>query len=1099
MKPIAVSIDDPDVASVALYEPLPLWLRLDVLPFALLYSTVAYLFVLRGAGDVVSTLLAAVVVSFHALTFLVSEWSVDARAWLTMAPLRSEGAFMMAKVSPTSPLLPTLLCRVQTAVSDVRGAPRLLFSYQNLSFCLYDDRKAFLAGLGRFRRLDFPTNFPLHWYLQTTGLATAAELQQARVKFGANDFQIPVRRFAELLKEQLVAPFFVFQFFCMMLWCLDEYVYYSLFTLLMLVVFECTVVLQRQRNMQTLQAMRRTPMRLFVWRSRKWTEIMSDELLPGDVCSIGHTVSKAAHSDTESVTVVPCDLLLLRGSCIVNESMLTGESVPLHKDALAVDGELALDRTLCVDDSTNLQDKRHVLYGGTKIMQHTLEPGSQCSLPSAPDKGCVAMVLRTGFGTTQGSLVRTILHSSQRVTANNREAMWFILLLLAFAVVSAAVVLDQGLRDPTRNRFKLLLHCVMIITSVVPPELPMELSLAVTNSLLALTRLHIFCTEPFRIPLAGRVDVCCFDKTGTLTSDELKMLGIAGLTGTTRGPNERKELDVIAPEQLPLDSALVLAGCQSLLFLHGKIMGDPLEVTALASIQWQMNPFRRSASTSSPVVSPAVYSSHSGIIDAVHVLHRYAFSSELKRMSAVVQVVKCDNDEDDEIRVVTKGAPEVIEALLTEKPEYYDRVHRPLKEDSKRTVRDLLQSKHDVKVITGDNALTATEAAISGHDQTAAAVDRSFNPLDVGDLSKEYDLCVTGAALTQLEQQSDSQFVSMMTTVAPFVSVFARTSPQQKEQILLAMNLAGKTTLMCGDGTNDVGALKRAHVGISIVSNPEAEDSARQRRRSDAPTWMADLEDEESTVVQLGDASIASPFTSKSSSIQIVKQLVRQGRCTLVTTIQMYKILGVNCLITAYYLSALYIHGVKNGDQQLTIVGLGLAMFFLFLSYARPAKRLAAERPPTGVFCVPVLASILGQSLLHLVALMLALQATQPFIERDDPAMHPDGKFTPNVVNSVMFLLSSVMQLNTFVVNYKGQPFMVSFWDHKLLSRSAVLGYVVLAIAIADVVPALNEMLELVPMPTVELQRTVALLMIGDTVAVLVLEFLIETMSRWWA
>ncbi|KAJ0409499.1 hypothetical protein P43SY_002389 [Pythium insidiosum] len=1079
MKPIAVSIDDPDVASVALYEPLPLWLRLDVLPFALLYSTVTYLFVLRGAGDVVSTLLATIVVSFHALTFLVSEWSVDARAWLTMAPLRSEVAFMVAKVSPTSPLLPTLLCRVQTAVSDVRGAPRLLFSYQNLSFCLYDDRKAFLAGLGRFRRLDFPTNFPLHWYLQTTGLATAAELQQARVKFGANDFQIPVRRFAELLKEQLVSPFFVFQFFCMMLWCLDEYVYYSLFTLLMLVVFECTVVLQRQRNMQTLQAMRRTPMRLFVWRSRKWTEIMSDELLPGDVCSIGHTVSKAAHGDTESVTVVPCDLLLLRGSCIVNESMLTGESVPLHKNALAVDGELA----------------------------HTLEPGSQCSLPSAPDKGCIAMVLRTGFGTTQGSLVRTILHSSQRVTANNREAMWFILLLLAFAVVSAAVVLDQGLRDPTRNRFKLLLHCVMIITSVVPPELPMELSLAVTNSLLALTRLHIFCTEPFRIPLAGRVDVCCFDKTGTLTSDELKMLGIAGLTGTTRGPNERKELDVIAPEQLPLDSALVLAGCQSLLFLHGKIMGDPLEVTALASIKWQMNPFRRSASTSSPVVSPAVYSSHSGIIDAVHVLHRYAFSSELKRMSAVVQVVKCDNDEEDEIRVVTKGAPEVIEALLTEKPEYYDRVHRyfaaqgrrvlalawrrlpnsctqrlprediesrlrfagflvlssPLKEDSKRTVRDLLQSKHDVKVITGDNALTACDVA------------------------------------QQLEQQSDSQFVSMMTTVAPFVRVFARTSPQQKEQILLAMNLAGKTTLMCGDGTNDVGALKRAHVGISIVSNPEAEDSARQRRRSNAPTWMADLEDEESTVVQLGDASIASPFTSKSSSVQIVKQLVRQGRCTLVTTIQMYKILGVNCLITAYYLSALYIHGVKNGDQQLTIVGLGLAMFFLFLSYARPAKRLAAERPPTGVFCVPVLASILGQSLLHLVALMLALQATQPFIERDDPAMHPDGKFSPNVVNSVMFLLSSVMQLNTFVVNYKGQPFMVSFWDHKLLSRSAVLGYVVLAIAIADVVPALNEMLELVPMPTVELQRTVALLMIGDTVAVLVLEFLIETMSRWWA
>ena len=129
-----------------------------------------------------------------------------------------------------------------------------------------------------------------------------------------------------------------------------------------LMMFEATTAFSKIKNVRTLRGMGQAAISVFVLRDGRWEQRSSEQLVPGDVVSVARAPGGGDPS-------VPCDCLVLRGSAVVNEASLTGESVPQMKDALSGEA-VASGPTKPLDIAG--EHKVNVLYSGTTLMQHCL-------------------------------------------------------------------------------------------------------------------------------------------------------------------------------------------------------------------------------------------------------------------------------------------------------------------------------------------------------------------------------------------------------------------------------------------------------------------------------------------------------------------------------------------------------------------------------------------------------------------------------------------------------------------------------------------------------------------------------------------------------
>eukprot|EP01043_Picozoa_sp_COSAG02_P056209 COSAG02_NODE_6633_length_3447_cov_1.854241_2_plen_681_part_00 len=248
----------------------------------------------------------------------------------------------------------------------------------------------------------------------------------------------------------------------------------------------------------------------------------------------------------------------------------------------------------------------------------------------------------------------------------------------------------------------------------------------------------------------------------------------------------------------------------------------------------------------------------------------------------------------------------------------------------------------------------------------------------------------------------------------------------------------------------------------------------------------------EAPMVKLGDASIASPFTSKMPSIKAALDIVRQGRCTLLTTVQMYMILALNCLISAYSLSVLYLDGIKYGDKQMTATGILMSISFITISQAGSLPQLSSVRPLTSVFHPAMFCSLVGQFCVHLSTMIYAHGMAKPLMpanfEVDLRELDEEGNntFKPSILNTVIFYMSTMQQVCVFAVNYKGRPFMQGLTENAPLLYSLGLCATLAVACATELFPRFNAYLQLEPLPDAEFRNTILGLLALDVTATLV-------------
>ena len=477
--------------------------------------------------------------------------------------------------------------------------------------------------------------------------------------------------------------------------------------------------------------------------------IDSSLIVPGDI-----VIYEAGDKVTSDARIIN------ESNLSVDESALTGESLPVSKNTQTLDGKKII------------QDRTNMLFCGS-VITNGKATAVVVSTGMLSEIGLIAISLNTPY-TVQSPLETKIKELSKKITI-----LIFIIILFIFiyGLINGYKILE------------ILMLCVSLSVAAIPEGLPAVITITLSNGAAALFRKNTVVKQIGAVETLGAVDVICSDKTGTITENKMKVL----------------KTNLVDENMFELISVL----CNDAVIGDEEI-GDPTEISLLNYI--------------GKTKIKEINDEYQRLIDAPFDSSRKmmsTFVSNDKRLYVLVKgslenLLKNCNLSDKEKEEILKKEKEMSDKSLRVIGFAYKEVKKEIS-----TSKELLDNENNLTYVgicgmidpprktVASSVLKCKKAGIrpimiTGDSlNTAVSIDKSVGIIETSN---------EGILGSELDNYSDEELKDVITKY----SVYARVTPEHKRRIVTVFQSMGKVVSMTGDGVNDAPAIKDAHVGIGM-------------------------------------------------------------------------------------------------------------------------------------------------------------------------------------------------------------------------------------------------------------------------------------------